>query len=361
MRSRSSRHKAASRKPPRLQLPQLQLPPLPLANLKSRKPPLLPNPLPALLHLSPNHCSPSGRPLGSSVLSPLLLAWLIFFNCHWAQAGEILFVSYNLENYFTSTRSTDYGMRMEAAKSAKAVSAEVKIISQINPDILGVCEMGGPEDFDDFKARLKSLGYVDFEYVNGPDPDRHLALLSKFPIIARNSRESIPYELNGVPEKVKRGFLDVTIRVAPGMELRCIGVHLKSKLATTQGEALIRRHEAHLLREHIARILQESPTTKLMVYGDFNDTKNEPALQEIIGPQGSKQGLKDLWLRDEQGDRWTYYWKQADAYTRIDYLMTSSALFSQVDLKKSKVYRSLDWNEDSDHRPIIASIKTPKS
>lgn len=276
------------------------------------------------------------------------------------QAAEVVFAGYNLQNYFTSVRSTDYGMHMEAAKPEKAIAAQVRIISEIHPDILGVCEMGGPEDFADFKARLKNQGYRDFEYVNGPDQDRHLALLSKFPIIARNSRENIPFQLNGIPEKVKRGILDVTIQVAPGFEIRCVGAHLKSKLAVSEGEALIRRHEAHLLREHITRILKEHPETRLLVYGDFNDTKNEPAIQEVIGPRGSREALKDLWLRDEQGDRWTYFWKQADTYSRIDYIMANRVLFSEVVLAKSRVFRSTDWNVASDHRPVIAIINPEK-
>ena len=272
----------------------------------------------------------------------------------------MVFAGYNLENYFLSVRSTDYGMHMEAQKPEKAVAAQIRIISEIHPDILGVCEMGGPEDFADFKKRLKSLGYSDSEYVNGPDPDRHLALLSRFPIVARNSRDDISFEINGIPEKMKRGILDVTIRITPQYEIRCVGAHLKSKLAVTEGEALVRRHEAHLLREHINRILKEAPGTNLLVYGDFNDTKNQPAIQEIIGPRGSREGLKDLWVHDEQGDRWTYFWKQADTYSRIDYLMANRALFPSIVQGKSRVFRSTDWNTASDHRPVITTIDTNK-
>ena len=291
----------------------------------------------------------------------LLFAGVVFiFSLSPLLAKEVVFASYNLENYFTSVRSTDFGMRMEAQKPEKAIAAQVRIISEIHPDILGVCEMGSPEDFEDFKGRLKALGYTHFEYVNGPDPDRHLALLSKFPIIAKHTREDIPFELHGLPEKVKRGILDVTIQVAPGCELRFIGVHLKSKLAVSEGEALLRRHEAHLVREHIQSILKDSPETKLLVYGDFNDTKNQPAIQEILGPRGSHEEFKDLWIHDEQGDRWTYYWKQADTYSRIDYLMANRSLFPSILLTKSRVFRSSDWNTASDHRPIITTIDTDK-
>ena len=98
----------------------------------------------------------------------------------------------------------------------------VRIIKEINPDILGVCEMGSVERFADFKKRLTAagLGYVDAEYVAGPDEDRHLALVSRFPIRARNSLTDVGFELNGKPEKVRRGFLDVTVDVTPDYRLR---------------------------------------------------------------------------------------------------------------------------------------------
>ena len=33
--------------------------------------------------------------------------------------------------------------------------------------------------------------------------------------------------------------------------------------------------------------------------------------------------MMDLWLRDSRGEHWTYYWKTADEYSRIDYLLVS--------------------------------------
>ena len=39
------------------------------------------------------------------------------------QAAEVVFTGYNLENYFISVRSTDYGMHMEAQKPEKAIAA----------------------------------------------------------------------------------------------------------------------------------------------------------------------------------------------------------------------------------------------
>ena len=288
-----------------------------------------------------------------ALLFLLLAAWPV-----WAEPGEIVVCQYNVENYVDAKPAgagAKYGTRTKAPKSIEAL---MHIIKEVNPDILGVCEMGSPERFEDFKTRLAGagLGYKDFEYVQAADADRHLALLSRFPIVARHSAKDVSFELDGKPEKVRRGFLDVTLQVNPDYQLRMVGVHLKSKLAVAEGEAVIRRHEAMKLRAHLDGIIASDSEVNLLCYGDFNDSKNEPMFAEISGVRGSAGYMADLWARDALGDRWTHYWRTADLYSRFDYLFVSPALFNEVVKSKSRVYRGDDWNEASDHRPVFASI-----
>ena len=70
----------------------------------------------------------------------------------------------------------------------------------------------------------------------------------------------------------------------------------------------------------------------------------------------SPNRMADLWARDDIGDKWTHYWRTADQYSRIDYIFVSPALFREVVLNKSRIYRSEIWNEASDHRPVFATI-----
>ena len=270
-----------------------------------------------------------------------------------AEPGEIVFAAYNLENYLDAQKSG-------APKPEREIAALVRIIKEINPDILGVCEMGLRDRFEDFKKRLADagLGYTDFEYVEGPDAQRHLALLSRLPIAARQSLTDVQFTLNGRQEKIKRGILDVTVKLDDAQTLRLVGIHLKSKLAVPEGEALIRRNEAHLVRGHIEKILSFEPAARVLLYGDFNDTKNEPAIREVMGPRGAPDFMADLWLQDRHGDRWTQYWKVADIYSRIDYIFVSPALLPDVLRDKCGIHRSDDWNEASDHRALFATFKT---
>jgi endonuclease/exonuclease/phosphatase family metal-dependent hydrolase len=119
----------------------------------------------------------------------------------------------------------------------------------------------------------------------------------------------------------------------------------------------MRRHEALLLRRHIDAVLGAAPETNLLVYGDFNDTKNEQTIKIVQGQFGEKGYLRDLWLEDADGHRFTYYWNVADRYERIDFAFVSDGLWPEVDTKKSFVGKAAEWLRASDHRPIVVVVK----
>ena len=212
--------------------------------------------------------------------------------------------------------------------------------------------------FEDFRRRLETagLGFKDSEYLGDSPGERHLALFSRFPITSRQSLPDVPYELGGTRQKMRRGMLDVTVRVNKDYLLRLIGVHLKSKRPIPEGQALVRRHEVQLLRERIDRVLKTDPDTNLLVYGDLNDTKNEPTIQEVIGVRGSPRYMMDIWFSDDRGERWTYYWKYADVYSRVDYVFVSRALKPEVVFGKCYIARPPYWSKASDHCMIVATI-----
>jgi endonuclease/exonuclease/phosphatase family metal-dependent hydrolase len=274
----------------------------------------------------------------------------------------VTFAHYNIENYLEMSRR-EGGEAVLGPKPEREKNTLIRIIREIHPDILGVAEMGPPDQFEEFQKRLKEAG-LEFpftEYVSGPDRDRHLALLSRFEIVEHHSAKDLFFDLNGQREPVERGFLDVTIQINPAFRLRVVGAHLKSKLAAPSGEGLLRVNEARLLRRHVDEVLTKDPNENLLLYGDLNDTKDQPAIQEIIGPRQGPNRLKEIPLADAQGDRWTYYRRLSDTYDRIDYVLTDKALQPQIDQSRSYLYRSIDWYSASDHRPVVVVIrvKTP--
>jgi endonuclease/exonuclease/phosphatase family metal-dependent hydrolase len=289
-------------------------------------------------------------------MKPLLIvAFFVLSGLH-AFGRDVVFAGYNVQNYGPLL---EVG-RKKPGKSAESAAAVIEVVREINPDILGIVEMGSPRQFEEFRSRLTAagLGYIDAEFVESSDPDRHLALVSRFPIVARHSVTDLSFDANGSREKVRRGILDVTVAIDEHYHLRIIGVHFKSKLEVREGEEILRRNEAHLLRKHIDAILEANPQTRLLVFGDFNDTKNQPTVREVAGIRGTPGALTPLPLEDSVGDRWTHYWHVPDTYSRIDFLFVNKALAREVDQSRSYLYRKPIWKEASDHRPLVVMVKT---
>lgn len=289
----------------------------------------------------------------SAVVCGVLGAW-----SWWGAGGlgaapaPVVFAAYNLENYAVSAAPR---VRTKAPAAREAV---VDAVAEVWPDVLGVCEVASPEALEELCTRLKDRG-LDFphrEWVDGPDPDRHLALVSRFPIQRRDSQARIPFELGGAYELVRRGFLDVTVRVRSGYDLRLVGVHLKSRLPIPAGEELVRRREADLLRRHVDTLLLEEPGVNLLVYGDFNDTREQPVLREVLGPAGGVFSLQDVAVEDVHGERWTHHRQASDVYSRIDFLLVNRALKPEVVKGSGLISSPKQWRLASDHRLISVKI-----
>ena len=286
--------------------------------------------------------------------------WLLgLFLCAPLAGREIVVASYNVENYLPTDRQQDGVLIKNAPKPEREIAAVVNVLSQIQPDIVGLIEIGDESMLEDLQRRLKAAGldYSYREWVKGADEQRHICLLSKFPIIERNSRNDVRFELDGRMLRMNRGILDVTVEVTPAYRLRLVGAHLKSRrIVPEYDQALMRAKEAWSLREHIDKILAAAPKINLLLFGDLNDTKNEYPIREIIGWKGTSNHMMDLLLRDSRGEHWTYYWKTADEYSRVDYLLVSPGLAKEVIAGKCGINDSPYWNEASDHRAIYAVI-----
>lgn len=273
----------------------------------------------------------------------------------------VVFAAWNVRNYSLDPQP-DTGGR--AAKTADAAEAVARILARISPDIVGLCEIGSRRDLEDLARRLGekglTLGYST--WVDGPDEQRHLALLSRFPIIATDHDTRSSFATGGRTQRVQRGFLDCTIGIRPGFELRVLGAHLKSRrIVPDFDQAEVRRHESLLLRRRIEEILGDAPSTPLLVFGDMNDTKDSPVVTGLLGRAGSPGALTPVPLADKNGDTWTYRWEQTDEYTRVDYVMVNNALRPLIDRRKSAIFSDRAWMTASDHRPLVVTFKIPSS
>lgn len=291
----------------------------------------------------------------------LALFCALFATLRAAEGTEQLTIaSYNVENYILMPRRIGGKIRQDAGKPESEKNAVVRMIATVRPDVLGIMELGEPVQLDDLRERLKSAGmdYPHVEYLRGNDATRHLALLSRFPIVESHSRGDLPLPVHGMSLHSPRGILDITIEPFAGYRIRILCVHLKAKLeAAEYSESELREAESREVRRLVRDIIRTNPEERLVVMGDFNDTKNEKPIREILGKPDWPDSVRALPLADDRGEFWTEYWSAADVYSRIDYIMVSRNLEQEIDGAHCGIARPPFWNEASDHCPIYLTIK----
>jgi len=276
-----------------------------------------------------------------------------------SSSNEVIVASYNVENYLMMPRWIDGHYRSNAGKPVAEKEAVTKMISTIHPDIIGFMEVGDQRQLNDLTRRLQEAGmtFSDTEYLQGADQQRHVALLSRFPIVERHSEGFIPIQVQGQTFYSSRGFIDVTIALPSNFKLRVLCVHLKSKLPVPDySQAVFRVAEATALRKKIEAILKSDSTTPLLIMGDFNDTKNSLAMKTILGSPSAPNAVTALELHDDRNETWNEYWKEADEYSRIDYIIVNDVLKKRIEEGHSAIARPAFWNEASDHCPVFTTV-----
>lgn len=294
----------------------------------------------------------------------VLLALWVCAGCMHAspQPEASRFVVFNVRNYQVAQPDAVATGAAPRPKPAAEIAALVDLAASLRPDILGLLEMGGRPALDDFRKRLADAGLElpHAAMVSGADAERQTALLSRFPILEDHSPPLPRFALSGLWETMQRGILDAEIEL-PGIgSARFVGVHFKSRRPDPQvDQSALRLREARALREHLDSLLAQSPAAKVVLWGDFNDTKNSPPLREVGGVHGEPSALTPLPLADEQGTRWTHHWAEADVYSRIDFIFLSKNLLPYFDQSRSGVSNDPRWSKISDHRPLFLTFQIP--
>jgi endonuclease/exonuclease/phosphatase family metal-dependent hydrolase len=266
-------------------------------------------------------------------------------------AGQFTIADYNVENWNSITR---HGQPNQPKPPAER-DAVVNVILKIRPDVLAMEEMGKPNDLAELTSalRAKGLDYPYQEWIQGSDADRHVCLISRFPIVGRYSDTNSTYLVEGKPVPVQRGFLDVLIQVNDRYSFRAVVAHLKSKRRTDIGDqAAMRLEEAKRLRDHVDNLLKQSPRQNLVVMGDFNDTPDSEAIQAILKDPSTK--FFPLRPVDSNGKDGTHFWRARGEFSRIDYLITSPGMSNEYVRGTARIADVEGWKEGSDHRLIYA-------
>jgi endonuclease/exonuclease/phosphatase family metal-dependent hydrolase len=290
---------------------------------------------------------------------------VLFYSAAFAETFRV--AAYNVENYLDQpTESRHF------AKSTEAKAKVRESIEAMKPDVIAFEEMGTTNALLELRQSLKAdgLNFPFWEHVSGADTNIHVAVLSKFPIVARHPHTNDEFLLDGRRFRVERGFAEVDIQATTNFTFTLIAAHLKSRLIVPDADQSEERlGEARVLRGIIDEHFKANPSVKLIVLGDFNDLKNSDSTREIIGR--GKFKLTDTRPAERNGDdapaappyfeprnvAWTYFYGADDTYSRIDYILLSPAMARDWVRAETYIPTIPNWGVGSDHRPIVAAFE----
>jgi endonuclease/exonuclease/phosphatase family metal-dependent hydrolase len=305
----------------------------------------------------------------STRLEPIAKTFLCLLTLMLASTGPaqtFRVAAYNVETYLDQpTESRPYA-KSEAAKAKVRES-----ILAMKPDVLALEEMGTTNALLELRASLKAGG-LDFpfwEHVEGFDTNIHVAVLSRFPILARHPHTNDAFLLDGRRFRVSRGFAEMEIQVSTNFAFTLIGVHLKSRrLVPDADESELRLAEAKVLRGIIDQHFSADPDTDLVVLGDLNDVPNSASTRAVMGR--GRFRLFDTRPAEWNGDdgsgpeahhpprsiAWTHFYGVDDTYSRIDYILLSPGMKRHWLADGTYIPTIPNWGIGSDHRPVLASF-----
>jgi endonuclease/exonuclease/phosphatase family metal-dependent hydrolase len=223
----------------------------------------------------------------------------------------MLLGTWNLENLYRP--GSPFGPKDKAAYETK-LAALAAVITELDPALLGVQEVGEPEALDDLVGMLDGDWHVA---LSGHADGRgiRVGFLSRTTLDVLADTNAFPAELRPVQEDdsgaqvsaAGRGFLAVEVATDAG-PLRVAVAHLKSKLLSYPGGrffphdeserarygayALYRRAaEATTLRALAGDLLAgDGRERDVAVLGDMNDEVQAATTQILLGPPGSEIG-----------------------------------------------------------------------
>ncbi|MGW2568494.1 endonuclease/exonuclease/phosphatase family protein [Streptomyces sp. NPDC001537] len=234
----------------------------------------------------------------------------------------MLLGTWNLENLYRPGGT--FGPKDKAAYETKLASLAA-VITELDPALLGVQEVGEPEALDDLVGMLDGEWHVA---LSGRPDGRgiRVGFLSRTAVEVVADTNAFPAKLRPVQEDdsgaqvsaAGRGFLAVEVATDFG-PLRVAVAHLKSKLLSYPGNrffphdegerarygayALYRRAaEATTLRALADTLLAgDGPERDVAVLGDLNDEVQAATTQILLGPPGSEIGTPG-YDHPDQGD-----------------------------------------------------------
>jgi endonuclease/exonuclease/phosphatase family metal-dependent hydrolase len=205
------------------------------------------------------------------------------------------------------------------------------------------------------KLFLADMGYDQIVHFDGNDlRGIDVALLSRAPIGEVTSRRHLEFkDPNGVTRSFQRDVPAITVLPKVGPPLEIWPVHLKSKADSAETSEPIRLAEAAELRRLLDAEFAADPNSRVIILGDFNDTRDSRSLGTIFG-----SGSTAMWAPEaKQTEDSIPDPEFPNGRPPIDFITCSPALKAMYVDDSCQTRRSPAEYDGSDHDPQWAVFK----
>lgn len=269
------------------------------------------------------------------------------------EEGKIRVCIWNVHCYLDTYRMKN-GRRIKSPKPEDEKEELTRIIKGINPDVLGIEEIGGEPYAKEFARRLSESG-MNYPYIAVSEESSEYpqcAIFSKIPFQKTCVLAVKNFDYFGESMRSPRGMLVADFKT-DGKEWRFGSIHLKSKFgakARDRENSLFRQKEAELIAKDMSVFLKKGGLA--IIGGDFNEEPNDEAVKIL-----KKAGLEPLEQRNAKGSAFSYYWAKGNEYRRFDFFMISNPMKKYAE--KAEVLPIV--KSASDHAAVFTDLDFSKN
>lgn len=266
------------------------------------------------------------------------------------ESGKMRVCIWNLKLYLDTYKMTERG-RTKAPKSEAEKRAIVEVLREINPDVLGVEEIGTDKFLKEFLNILRESGlrYPHVAVSDKTDEYPHCAILSKLEIKSASVMGDDFFDYFGKPSRSPRALILAEFETE-GTKWFFGSLHLKSRFGARKRDknfSKFRTFECEKIAEDLKKILESNHP--IIIGGDFNDEAKDASINPL-----KIAGLSPV---ETENKIPTYVWQKMQIPYSFDFFMASKAMQKLIESPRIFPYSK----GGSDHLPVYCDLNFSKN
>jgi endonuclease/exonuclease/phosphatase family metal-dependent hydrolase len=275
----------------------------------------------------------------------------------WSDDPDRIVISiFNVENLFDDADDPYRHDEGTPAKSRDGLEKVAAAIRKVNADVVALQEVESRGFLERFvTVFLPDMGYSHIVHFEGNDQRGiDVALLSRAPIGEVASRRHLEFAgPDGVTRRFQRDVPAITVMPNDALPFEIWPVHFKSKSGDADASEPVRLAEAAEVRRLLDAEFAADPEARIIVAGDFNDTRESKSMAIVFG-----SGATEMWAPDPRETSDSRVDPEfPDGRAPIDFITFSPAMRKRYIADSAEVRRAPPSQDGSDHDPQWATFQ----